>query len=138
MAQLTFDLDGLKFQAKAALVRPHFPWVDDPATGRRKPSQQQGFGEGGRPLWEVDCLVRNRDSDGRASVDKVMVLVEAASLPPIPEDDEVPVVFDDLRVRVYNASAGGLGKAFMAQGMRLLEGSPHASSRSRQTSEAAA
>lgn len=121
MAQATFDLDGTRFKAKAAVIRPHMPWVDDPATGKRKPSPHQGIGDGGQHLWEVDCLVRSRNGDGGVTVDKVMVLVEAASLPSIPEDTEVPVVFEELRVRVYNASAGGLGKAYMAQGMRLVD-----------------
>lgn len=134
MAQVTFDLDASKFKAKAAVVRPHMPWVDDPATGKRWPSPLQGVGDGGRHLWEVDCLVRERDGMGVEKAVQVMVLVEAAQLPTIPEDTEVPVIFDDLRVRVYNSSnGGGLGKAFMAQGMRLVE--PVSVGRSSRTAE---
>lgn len=135
MAQMTIDVDASRFKAKACVVRPHMPWVEDPATGKRKPSPHQGVGAGGQFLWEVDVLVRNRDPERGESVDKAMVLVEAQSLPLLPEDSEVPVTFEGLQVRVYNASAGGLGKAYSAHGMQLVEPMPVPGSRSRSAAE---
>lgn len=92
---------------------PVTQWVDDPATGRRKPSDQpERDQDTGLPLWRVHVLVPGGDN---SRPELVAVQVPAQDLPVLAEFS--PVTFERLEVRVAVGRDGRLAGYWGAAGV---------------------
>lgn len=112
----TYHVDSTAQQLRATgVVEPVMQWVEDPTTGRRRPSDQQDRDEQGVLLWsvEVQHLV---EEWGRLSTVVSRVKVSAMTQPAPPAFEVLQ--FESLRVMVrVQKSSGQLVEAWEAAGI---------------------
>lgn len=101
----TFYVDGQAQQLRATgVVEPVMEWLEDPTTGRRRPSDQQARDEAGTLLWAVETS-RLVEEWGRSRTVVAKVTVPAATMPTLPAFEVV--AFTGLVVAVRVPRGGG-------------------------------